>query len=164
MKTKILMLVVLIGLSAVLVAQPGDRGPKKPFRGQGREMQMGNGERRGPANELMLTDEQKEAFKKSRLALEKQLQPIRNEIGEAEARQKTLTTAEKPDLAAINKNIEKIGGLRVEMEKIQTKHRLDMRAQLTEEQRLKFDRSRNGMRGFNGMRGPGGFQGRPGIR
>jgi len=163
MKTKILMLVVLLSLSAVLVAQPWNRGPQKSFRGQGREMQMRNGER-GQANGLNLTDEQKEAFKKSRLALEKQLQPIQNEIGEAEARQKTLTTAEKPDLAAINKNIEKIGGLRVEMAKIQAKHRLDMRAQLTDEQRLKFDRSKNDMRGFNGMRGPGGFQGRPGMR
>ena len=163
MKTKILALVVLMSLSVVLFAQFADRGPKKSFRGQGREMQMRTGDR-GPANELNLTDAQKEAFKKSRLDLEKQLQPIRNEIGEAEARQRTLTTVEKPDLAAINKNIEKIGGLKVEMEKIQTKHRLDMRAQLTEEQRLKFDMSKNQMRGFRGMRGPGGFQGRPGMR
>jgi len=102
---------------------------------------------------LNLTDAQKEAFKQSRLALEKQMLPLRNEIGEAEARQKTLTTAEKPDLAAINKNIEKIGGLKVEMAKIQAKHRLDMRAQLTEEQRLKFDMSKNHMRGDKGMKG-----------
>ena len=152
MKTKILMFVVLMSMSAVLFAQPADRDQKKSFRGQGREMQVKNGER-GSANELNLTDAQKEAFKQSRLALEKQLLPIRNEMGEAEARQKTLTTAEKPDLAAINKNIEKIGGLKVEMAKIQVKHRLDMRAQLTEEQRLKFDRTRNHMRGDNGMKG-----------
>lgn len=149
MKTKVLMLVVLMGLSAVLVAQPAGRDQKKSFRGQGHEMQMKDG-KRGLANELNLTDAQKEAFKQSRLALEKQMLPIRNEIGEAEARQKTLTTAEKPDLAAINKNIEKIGGLKVEMAKVQVKHRLDMRAQLTEEQRLKFDRTKNHMRGDRG--------------
>jgi Spy/CpxP family protein refolding chaperone len=79
------------------------------------------------------------------LATQKQIQPIRNELGEANARQKTLTTAEKPDLNAINKNIEKIGALKVEMAKIQAKHRLEMRAQLTDEQRLKFD-AHKGMR------------------
>jgi len=163
MKAKILMFVVLMSLSAVLVAQPADRDQKKSFRGQGREMQAKDVER-GSANQLNLTDAQKEAFKQSRLALEKQLLTLRNEIGEAEARQKTLTTAEKPDLVAINKNIEKIGGLKVEMAKIQVKHRLDMRAQLTEEQRLKFDRTKNRMGGDKGMKGSRGFDGHKGMR
>ena len=48
-------------------------------------------------------------------------------------------TAEKPDLKDINKNIEKIGEIKVEMAKLQAKHRLEMRAQLNDEQRLKFD-------------------------
>ena len=65
--------------------------------------------------------------------------PLRNELGEAEAHQKTLLSAEKPDLGAINKNIEKIGGIRIEMAEVQTKHRLEMRAQLTDEQRLKLE-------------------------
>jgi len=163
MKTKVLMFVVLMSLSAVLVAQPAGRDQKNSFRGQGREMQVKDGQR-GSANELNLTDAQKEAFKQSRLALEKQLLPIRNEIGEAEARQKTLTTAEKPDLAAINKNIEKIGALKVEMAKIQAKHRLDMRAQLTEEQRLKFDMSKNRMGGDRGMKGSRGSDGHKGMK
>ena len=80
------------------------------------------------------------------MATQKQLQPLRNALGEAEAHQKTLVTAEKPDFGAINKNIEKIGGIRVEMAKIQTKNRLDLRAQLTDEQKLKFDLFKHGMR------------------
>lgn len=158
MKAKILMLVVLMSVSAVLVAQPADRSPKKSFRGPGTEMRMKEGQR-GPANGLNLTDAQKEAFKQSMLAVQKQLQPIRNELGEAMARQKTLTTAEKPDLKAIEKNLEKIGALKIEMAKIQTKQRLEMRAQLTDEQRLKFDLHKGKMmqdRGPRGMkRGPG---------
>lgn len=138
MKTKVLMFAVLMSLSAVLVAQPVEMGGKKSFRGPDKVLLMERGQR-GPANGLNLTDVQKESFKQSMLATQKQLQPIRNELGEAEARQKTLTTAEKPDIAAINKNIEKIGALKVEMAKIQAKHRLEMRAQLTDEQRLKFD-------------------------
>lgn len=134
MKAKILMFVVLMSMSAVLVAQPNE----KQFRGKQPEMQL-NERQRGPGEGLNLTAEQKEAFKKSMLEVQKQLQPIRNELGEAMARQKTLTTAEKPDLGAINKNIEKMGALKTEMAKIQAKHRLEMRAQLTDEQRLKFD-------------------------
>ncbi len=138
MKTKILMLAVLLSMSVVTFAQPADRGGKKPFIERDKVLLMNKGQR-GPGDALNLTVEQKEAFKKSMLEVQKQLQPIRNELGEAMARQKTLTTAEKPDLGAINKNIEKIGALKIEMAKIQAKHHLEMRAQLTDEQRLKFD-------------------------
>lgn len=154
MKTKILMLVVLLSMSVAMFAQSIDRGGKKPFIERDKTLLMNEGQR-GRGEGLNLTDAQKEAFKKSMLEVQKQLQPIRNELGEAEARQKTLTTAEKPDLGAINKNIEKIGALKIEMAKIQAKHRLEMRAQLTDEQRLKFDAHKGKMmqnRGPKGMK------------
>ena len=112
-----------------------------------------NDGQRGSGNGLNLTDAQKEAFKQSMLAVQKQLQPIRNELGELLAHQKTLMTSENPDLNAINKNIEKIGALKVEMAKIQAKHRLEMRAQLTDEQRLKFDLHQGKMKHGNGPKG-----------
>jgi len=155
MKTKALMIAVLLGLTTVAMAQPKENEPRKAPLTPKHEMRMEhrNG---GLAATLELTDVQREAFKQSRLAMQKQLQPIQNELGEAEAHQKTLMSAEKPDLAAINKNIEKIGSLKVEMAKVKTKNRLDMRAQLTEEQRLKFDalkgKMKEGMREGNGMR------------
>jgi Spy/CpxP family protein refolding chaperone len=152
MKAKVLMFIVLMSMSAVLIAQPIDLGGKKSFRGQDRVLLMDD-DQRVPAQGLNLTDAQKESFKQSSLAVQKQLQPLRNELGEAEAHQKTLTTAEKPDLAAINKNIEKIGALKVEMAKIQTKHRLEMRAQLTDEQRLKFDHFKEKMMDGKGPKG-----------
>ena len=154
MKTKILMLAVLLGLTTVVIAQPQAREQGKSFQGPKHEMRMDD-QKGGPGNRLNLTDAQKEAFKQNRLGMQKQLLPIQNELGEAEAHQKTLMTAEKPDLATINKNIEKIGSLRVEMAKIRTKNRLDMRAQLTDEQRLKFDRfkeMRKEGKGSKGMR------------
>lgn len=131
MKTKILMIVVLLGLTTAVMAQRGN-GQERSFRGERSEMRMDD-QKGGPENGLNLTDAQKELFKQSKLDVQKQIQPLRNELGEAEAHQKTLMTAEKPDLNAINKNIEKIGTLKVEMAKIQAKHRLEMRAQLTEE-------------------------------
>jgi Spy/CpxP family protein refolding chaperone len=152
MKAKVLILVVLMGLTTVLVAQSRGNGQRKQFIEQDRVLLDDDGHR-GPASGLNLTDAQKEAFKQSRLALQKQLQPLRNELGEAVAHQKTLTTAEKPDITVINKNIEKIGELRVEMAKIQAKHRLDMRAQLTDEQRLKFDMFKEKMKHERGPKG-----------
>ena len=160
MKTKILMLVVLMSCSAALIAQPADKDSKKSDRGQNKEMKM-NDHQRGPNNGLNLTDAQRDAFKISMLEMQKQLKPLRNELGELKAHQKTLMTAEKPVINDINKNIDKIGTLRVEMAKIQTQHRLDMRAQLTEEQRLKFDMHKGRMmqqRGPEGMRQRRGMQ------
>ena len=137
------------------MAQTTENGPKKEFRGLEREMQMKGGQRGGPFNTLNLTDVQKEAFKQSMMAIHKQLQPLQNEVGEALAHHKTLITAEKPDLDAVNKNIEKIGALRIEMAKIKAKHHLEMRAQLTDEQKFEFDLiigKMFGEKGFQGMR------------
>jgi Spy/CpxP family protein refolding chaperone len=152
MKTKVLMIAVLMGFTTLLMAQPKENDQKQSFHGSNHEVRMND--ERGP-QKLNLTDAQKEAFKQSRLALQKQMQPLRNELGEAEAHQKTLTTAEKPDMAAINKNIEKIGALKMEMAKLQVKHRLELRAQLTDEQRLKFDMHQGKM---NRDRGPEGMK------
>ena len=152
MKAKILSIVLLMGLSVAVFAQKTDNGSKNGMRGQDRALMMKDG-KRGPAEGLNLTDAQKDAFKESRLAIQKQLQPLRNELGEAKAHQKTLVTAEKADLSAINKNIEKIGDLKVEMAKIQAKHHLEMRAQLTDEQKLKFDLRKGKMGRENGFRG-----------
>jgi Spy/CpxP family protein refolding chaperone len=151
MKTKVLVFAMCMGFTTLLMAQPKENGTKNANRGPEHEMRME--ERHGPGNGLDLTDVQKDAFKQSRLALQKQLQPLQNELGEAEAHQKTLMTTEKPDLTAINKNIEKIGGLKIEMAKLQAKNRLDMRAQLTEEQRQKFDMHHNNMRHGEGPEG-----------
>jgi len=152
MRAKILVVVLLMSLSAVLVAQTNENGRKNPNRVPQNEMRR-NGGQAGPMSGLNLTDAQKEAFKQSMMAMHKQMQPLRNELGEAEAHQKTLVTAEKPDFAAINKNIEKIGAIRIEMAKMEVKHRLEMRAQLTDEQRLKFDMMKGKMRQGKGAKG-----------
>ena len=154
MKAKILSIVLLLSLSSVLVAQTTENGPRKGNRGAQNEMRMnGNRGERGMQNGMNLTDTQKDAFKQSMMDLHKKIQPLRNELGEAQAHQKTLVSAEKTDMGAINKNIEKIGGIRVEIAKIETKHHLDMRAQLTDEQKLKFDM----MKGMMKEKGPKGM-------
>jgi Spy/CpxP family protein refolding chaperone len=151
MKTKVLMFAVLMGLTSVLIAQPKENGYEKSRQKSNPEMKKDG--QREHENELDLTDAQKEVFKQNMVAMQKELQPIRNEIGEAEARQKTLTSVNKPDMEAINKNLEKIGILKTEIAKIQTKHHLEMRAQLTDEQRLKFDMKKHQMRFEKGHKG-----------
>ena len=169
MKAKILMVVILMSFSTFLIAQqPSDLAPRKKEMGEkiarlkemrGERFNQMRGVRmnqmRGPGNGLNLTDVQKESFKKSMLAVHKQLQPLHNELGEMEAHQKSLVTAEKPDFNAINKNIEKIGELRVQMAKIETKARVELRAQLTDEQRLKFDMFKGMMKHGKMNRGKG---------
>lgn len=162
MKTKILALVVLMSVSSVLIAQPDDRGNKMPFIERDRALLMEE-RQGGQVNGLNLTDEQKEAFKQGMIAVQKQMQPLRNQLGEAEAHQRTLMTAEKPDLKDINKNIEKIGEIKVEMAKLQAKYHLEMRAQLNDEQKLKFDMYKHQMRDGKGMKGPKGPKGQKGI-
>lgn len=158
MKTKILMLVLLMSLSAVLVAQPDGVAPKKA---QKQQQGMQRDRMHQGMQLLNLTDAQKESFKKNTMATQKQLQPLRNELGEVEAHQRTLNSAEKPDFGAINKNIDKVAGIRAEMAKIQTRNHLEMRAQLTDEQRLKFDMMKHnkGPKGQKGDKGPKGHKG-----
>lgn len=152
MRIRILMLVVLMGLSASLIAQPEAYGPRKQLRGQQGEMRM-KADQRGPVNGLNLTEEQRATFKQSLLATQKLLQPLHNKLGEVKARQKTLMTAENPDMENISQNIEKMEALRVDMAIIQAKHRLDLRAQLNDEQRLKFDNHQGEMMQHKGPRG-----------
>ena len=158
MKTRVMILAVLMGLTTVVMAQPNGRGEGREHNGGKHEMRAEN--QRGPGNELNLTDTQKEAFQKNRVETEKLLQPLRNQLGEAEAHQRTLVTAEKPDMDAIGKNIEKMGAIKTDMEKIRTKQQLALRSQLTEEQRLKFDNAHKQMKpGKTGERGEGGKRG-----
>jgi Spy/CpxP family protein refolding chaperone len=139
MKAKVLMTALLMGYSVFTMAQPSEKEQQHCNQmGPDKEM-LGKGGPQGPESDLNLTDEQKDAFKKSHLAMQKELQPLQNQLAEAKVHQRTLETSEKIDMDAVNKNIEKIGALKVQIEKIETKYRLDMRAQLTDEQRIMFD-------------------------
>jgi Spy/CpxP family protein refolding chaperone len=138
MKTKLLILVALVGLSFVLIAQ-NPEGKSALKSGISVEGMPHSPQQRAPLAFLNLTDAQKEAIKKSSLEMHKKIKPVRNELGEAEAHQRTLMTAEKPDIKAIHRNIERIGELKVEIAKIAAAQRLELRGLLTDEQRMKLD-------------------------
>ncbi|HPT30245.1 MAG TPA: periplasmic heavy metal sensor [Prolixibacteraceae bacterium] len=156
MKTRLLIVVALFAFTTILTAQTPQGNPAvKP--GAKVIGKLLNEQQRAPLQFLNLTDVQKEALKNNAMEMHKKTQPIRNELREAEVHQRTLMTAEKPDIKAINKNIERIGELKVEIAKITAARRLEMRALLTDEQRMKLDMHRGE---FN--RGQGKMEGRPG--
>jgi Spy/CpxP family protein refolding chaperone len=64
------------------------------------------------------------------------------------AHHRTLVTAEKTDIAAINASIEKMGALKISLEKAEAAQQQEIRKLLTEEQRIKMDKNpRNRMGG-----------------
>ena len=86
-----------------------------------------------------LTDQQKEQIKKLHLALEEKTLALRNQLGEKEARLRTLTTSKNVNSAEVEKLIDEIGQLRTQDFKAHVLNDLKIRELLTDEQRVQFD-------------------------
>jgi len=141
------MLAVL--MSSTMFAQPGNGN------GNGK----GNGYGKGNCYAaLNLSDEQEQQIEKLRTAHQKEILPLRNQLGEMEAKLRTLTTGDKVDMALVNKQIEDISTVKLTLAKKREAHRQDVRKLLTDDQRVQFDmHSGKGNRG-NGNPGRGGMR------
>lgn len=91
------------------------------------------------ANGLNLTEDQRSKMKTLKLQLQKEMLPIKNEIGENSARIRSLSTLDKVDLKAINKIIDENGALKTNIAKLLMSNRQQVRVILNEEQRIIFD-------------------------
>ena len=132
---------------------------QKPERGQRNQEQRDRMPRHAQMAERrsnFFTEEQQEQIKAIRLATAKEVQPLRNQLNELQARQQTLSTTEKTDMNAIYKNIDKISEVRADIQKLMAKQRQDIRSLLNDEQKLKFD----SMKGHRYDRGDNGFRNR----
>ena len=138
LKTKLLVLSLMLALA--VSAQPlqkgqknyhGERKAQKEFKNQPIEGQL-----KGLLN---LTDEQQSALKKLQVTHQKEMLPLRNELGEKKAKMRTLQTAENADLKAINALIDEISLIKTKMAKAKAAKHQAIRKLLTEEQRLQFD-------------------------
>ena len=89
-----------------------------------------------------LTDSQKEKMKSLHVDHMQAIQPLQNEIGEMQARLRTLQTADKVNMSEIYEVIEDIGQIRNEMMKLQAAQHQEIRSLLTDEQRVFFDAHR----------------------
>lgn len=86
-----------------------------------------------------LTEDQRSQIRELRLNFLKEIQPLRNQLGELKARQKTLTTAIKPDMKAIDTNIDEVTKVQNQLMKKNAEVHQQVRAVLNDEQRLWFD-------------------------
>jgi hypothetical protein len=86
-----------------------------------------------------LSKEQSESIHKLQIGFAKSIFPLENSIGEKEAKLKTISTTDNPDINGIYKIIDEIGGLKIQIAKLKASHDQDIRKLLNDEQRLAFD-------------------------
>jgi len=138
-KVSVIALAMVMMLATVSVKAQGQQGPGGEK--EGREM-MQRGphgpHRQGPPPIPGLTEDQKDQMKSIHVETEKASMPVRNQIGEKEARLRTLVTAESYDERAINKTLEEIGDLKTEVEKIKIASLQKVKEVLNDEQLLVF--------------------------
>lgn len=165
MKTKLLSLLVLavFGLSLTSFSQPDNPEAWKKRKMEHKKMMMKRSAKGPEERGNFFTEEQKESIKVLRLEAAKKVKPLKNELRELTAHQKTLTTAENADLKAINKNIDKMSDVKAELAKIQAAQHQQVRSLLSEEQLLKFD-SMKSRRDHNQMQNRSSGQFRHGKR
>lgn len=133
MKRSILMTMSLIVLSIVAVAQPprhkadGDRtkGTKEHFEKM--------------AIELKLNETQKKEIHTILFSSRKIAMPLKNKLGEKEARLNTLSTADKVDMKALKSLAQEIGEIKNQLFVSRLESDQKIRAILDDQQRLKFD-------------------------
>jgi Spy/CpxP family protein refolding chaperone len=103
-----------------------------------------------------LTEDQMTKIKSLRLEMMKETNPLKAQMKEKKAHLNTLAIAEKADMKAIEKTIDEMGAIRVQMMKAHAKMRQDVRAILTDDQRVIFDSKAGSMmsHGKKGHHGP----------
>ncbi len=86
-----------------------------------------------------ITEEQKEQIKGLKTDHMKEVLPLRNQVQEKQAHLQTISTGENVNLEKVNKTIEEISALKMNMAKKRAAHRQEIRKVLTEDQRVIFD-------------------------
>ncbi|MEI6694812.1 MAG: hypothetical protein WCO13_01985 [Bacteroidota bacterium] len=87
-----------------------------------------------------LTKEQSESIHKLQINVAQAKFPLENNVKEKEARLHTISTVKVPDMQAIEKQIDEIAAVKVQLAKLQAAHDQDIRKLLDDEQRLIFDK------------------------
>jgi Spy/CpxP family protein refolding chaperone len=88
---------------------------------------------------LGLTKDQRDKMDALQTPLSKEMLPLMNQLGEKRAHLRTLQTADKADLTAINATIDEIGQLQSQMMKKRAANTQAIRKLLTDDQRIAFD-------------------------
>lgn len=154
--------IMMLPITAAMAQQRGN-GPGNGGNGNGDQLQRRDGS--GMMSAIPdLTDEQQEKIKAIHLNMMKESLPIKNKIGENEAKMKTLQTADNPDMKAINALIDETAKLEADLKKKMAANHQDVRKLLTAEQRVIFDSRFGQMRAHADRQGRDGERGERGIQ
>ncbi len=129
-------------------AQPGPRWADKGVQEQGYYCRIPN-----------LTDDQQKKLNDLRTKHLKEVTPLKNELNEKVARLRTLESADKQDIDAINKTIDDISALKAKLMKKRVSHRAEVSQILTDDQKVYFN-AQGGQRGMGQGFGKGMGYGR----
>jgi len=110
-----------------IVAQQGKNMQKGP-KGQGVNCKIPD-----------LTEAQQKKIAEIKMTHQKNMLQFKNQLNEKNAHLQTLRTANKADMTAINKTIDEIGAIRIQMMKEKESHFQQVREQLTDSQKVQFD-------------------------
>lgn len=90
-----------------------------------------------------LTDVQKQKIEALNLAHTKSMTGFKNQMNEKNAHLKTLQSADKADMTAINKTIDEISLIKADMMKACASNKQSIRSLLTDNQKITFDANAN---------------------
>lgn len=124
---------------------PGFRQGNRQGAGQGAgQAYRQRGEAFGPRQQaiLDLSEDQKEQLSTLKVQQYKTLKPMKAEMGELKARERTLMSQEEVDVKALNKLIDQQSDLMSKMRKSQVTQKLAFREILTDEQLMKLDQKK----------------------
>ncbi len=164
--------ILVAGLSFTSMAQ---RGQGMNQNGQGmRSMNPGQRMNQKPANFafLQLSEEQQNKIDALRVEFMAKNLPLKNQLGEMRAKMKSLQTGDNQNLKDISNLIDDMSAVQAQIRKNAAAHRLDVRALLTDDQKVLFDahQGQRGRRGpqnarmNKGNRGPRGYGNGQGFR
>jgi len=139
MRAMAAMIAMMIMTAGTLQAQQGAKAH------QGDCQQKPQNEVKGPFGNYHqipgITDKQKEDIKALRIAMIKEINALKDQVNEKEAKLRTLTRAEKPDSKAIDNLIDEISVLQASKRKRIESTRQGIRSMLNDEQKIWFDQN-----------------------
>jgi Spy/CpxP family protein refolding chaperone len=122
-------IIIVLGLSLTVMAQPGRRGPRSE-----RPMMHRTG-----LQYLDLTEEQKAQIKDIHLAYLKEVQPMKDELKINRAKVNALLKTDNPEMKQIVSLVETDGKLLTQIKVKSIEKKINVRALLTEEQKILYD-------------------------
>ena len=136
------LLILLVSIAFIVKAQHHSNIQKKHIESYNRHQMLPD-----------LTDGQKDKMKAIHIKTLKEIQPLTNSLMEKKARLNTLSSVEKVDMKAINKQIDEISSIKASIQKIRAASKQEVRTLLTVDQRVIFDTKRGKMMHMKGRHG-----------